>query len=93
MSDLITANIEELNDFIDKAHHIKDKMEDSTGTIMNEYRNILDWEDQIRERVGQILDEIQRKEIEIFDYLDEVYRNVKEFSDELDDYLGTSRRY
>ena len=93
MSDRITADIGELNNFVDKARHIKDRMDESTHHIMDEFKNIYDWEDQIRERVGFILDDIQKNEFKIFEYLEEVYQNIREFSDELDDYLNTSKRF
>ena len=93
MSDLITADIEEIKDFLSKAQHIQTRMEDETHHIMTEFKNIYDWEDQIKDNVGRILEEINREEVQIFEYLEQVYRNVDEFSDELDEYLKSSKRY
>ena len=93
MSDLIIANIDELNDYLRKAEHITNRMDDETHHMLLEFRNVPDWDDQIREIVARILGEIELSERKIIEYFEEVYRQISDFSEELDDYISTSRRY
>ena len=93
MGDLIVADIQELNDYIQKAERITDRLDDETRQILVKFKNIPDWDDEIREKVAYVLEEIERSQINICDYFHEVNKQVKALSDDLDDYLNSSHGY
>ena len=90
MPDLITADLDAMEAFVDTAKDIQRHIGDLDSNIMYQFKKISDWNDEIRERTLIVLQEIKKKEEVINDLLFNLYRDVDDLIDDLDIYLNNA---
>lgn len=90
MPDLITADLDAMEAFVDTAKDIQRHIGDLDSNIMYQFKKISDWNDEIRERTLIVLQEIKKKEEVINDLLFNLYRDVDDLIDDLDTYLNNA---
>ena len=93
MDDFIIADTGQIEQFLSEAKRIEISMKGENENINHAFSTLFSWEDPIKERVGELLADISKKQIEVFDYLELVYRNLAGFIDDLDVYLNSASRF
>lgn len=93
MSDFIIADTSELDSFLSEARLIENTMKTEDEEISRAFSQLASWDDPVKERVGQVLQDIRKKENEIFDYMEKVFANLSDYIDDLDTYLQSAGRF
>ena len=93
MDDFIIADTGAIELFLSEAKRIEASMKSESDNINRAFASLYSWEDPVKERVGNLLEDISRKQADIFDYLETVYRNLAGYIEDLDEYLNSASRF
>lgn len=92
MNNFIGANTDEIRYFLKKLDEIHRSMDVNKERINNNFHLINNWDDEIRNRLKDVLGDIDKKAQAIFEDIKTMIKNTDIFVDMLDEYLDLSKK-
>ena len=85
-SNMIIADLDEMAIFLQTAKAIEAELEYQIYEIRKDFASIENWDDEIHDKTGDVLDIINKKCDIVFDEIDRLNQEFEQYVDDLNDY-------
>ena len=86
VDDMIIADLDGMEAFLDVANNIKEELFLQINQIDKKYRAIHNWEDEVQKKTGEILKNIEKQADILAENIENLNRNFGLLIDDLKDY-------